>query len=78
MTTILDREEALKFDDLACFEFFDVAPLQADVTEESGVEDTRRYLEDTITSLGTVDESEVNDADDDDKDGTRKGSRIQA
>lgn len=68
VTTILDQEEALEFDRLAeflGFEFEDVAPIQAEVTEESDVEDMRRFLEDTITLLGTVDEPEVNYSDDD-------------
>ncbi|KAL3810056.1 hypothetical protein ACHAXA_007806 [Cyclostephanos tholiformis] len=60
VTTILDRKEASQFDRLAeflGFDFNDVAPLQAEVTNESNVEDMRRYLEDTITLLGTADAS---------------------
>ena len=37
--------------------------MQAGVTEESDVEDMRRYLEDTITLLRTVDDPVVNYAD---------------
>ena len=62
MTTILDRKEASQYDRLAeflGFEFDDVAPLQAEVTDESNLEDMRRYLEDTLTLLGTVDQPEV-------------------
>ena len=36
--------------------FDDVAPLQAEMTESSDVEDMRRYLEDTLTLLRTADE----------------------
>jgi superfamily II DNA/RNA helicase len=66
VTTILDRKEASQFDRLAeflGFDFDDVAPIQADVTNESNVEDMRRYLEDTMTLLGTVEEPEVNYSD---------------
>eukprot|EP00585_Thalassiosira_rotula_P005612 CAMPEP_0196147464 /NCGR_PEP_ID=MMETSP0910-20130528/25466_1 /TAXON_ID=49265 /ORGANISM="Thalassiosira rotula, Strain GSO102" /LENGTH=777 /DNA_ID=CAMNT_0041409889 /DNA_START=62 /DNA_END=2395 /DNA_ORIENTATION=+ len=66
VTTILEEEEAPQFDALAeflGFEFVDIEPIQAEVTEESNVEDMRRFLEDTITLLGTVDEPEVNYAD---------------
>jgi superfamily II DNA/RNA helicase len=62
VTTILDRKEASQYDRLAeflGFEFDDVAPLQAEVTDESNLEDMRRYLEDTLTLLGTVDQPEV-------------------
>jgi len=68
VTTILDKEEAPQYDELADFlgfEFSDVAPIKVEVTEESDVEDMRRFLEDTITLLGTADEPEVNYADDD-------------
>jgi len=79
VTTILDTEESPQFDELAeflGFDFVDVEPIKAEVTEESNVEDMRRYLEDTMTLLGTVDEPEVTyadtddgeDADDDDED----------
>ena len=57
------------------FDYLDVAPLKAEMNvEESDVEDMRRYLEDTITLLDTVDEPELNfasdidvDTDDDDE-----------
>jgi superfamily II DNA/RNA helicase len=85
VTTILDQKEASQFDRLAeflGFDFDDVAPIQAEVTNESNVEDMRRYLEDTMTLLGTadasrdeprinftdeVDEPEVTEDDDDDE-----------
>ena len=60
VTTILDQNEASQFDQLAeflGFDFDDVAPIQAEVTNESNVEDMRRYLEDTMTLLGTADAS---------------------
>jgi superfamily II DNA/RNA helicase len=60
VTTILDQNEASQFDKLAeflGFDFDDVAPIQAEVTNESNVEDMRRYLEDTMTLLGTADAS---------------------
>lgn len=63
VTTILEGEEAPRFDALAKFlgfDFVDVKPIGAGVTENSDVEDMRRYLEDTITLLVTADEPEVN------------------
>lgn len=66
VTTILDEMEAPQFDELAeflGFQYEDVPPMQAGVTEESDVEDMRRYLEDTITLLRTVDDPVVNYAD---------------
>jgi superfamily II DNA/RNA helicase len=63
VTTILDPEDASKYDEMASFlgfDFVDVEPLQAEVTQESDVEAMRRYLEDTITLLGTADEPKVN------------------
>lgn len=59
VTTILDQDEAPKFDQMATFLGFnyeDVAPIKAEISEQSDVEDMRRYLEDTITLLGTVDD----------------------
>lgn len=60
VTTILDPDEEFKFDQMASFLGFhyeDVAPIKAEISvEESDVEDMRRYLEDTITLLGTVDD----------------------
>ncbi|KAL9181139.1 hypothetical protein ACHAXT_009944 [Thalassiosira profunda] len=64
VTTILDEDEAPQYEKLANYLGFpweDVAPVQAEVTEESDVEDMRRLLEDTITLLGTADEPEVNE-----------------
>eukprot|EP00577_Skeletonema_sp_RCC1716_P010328 CAMPEP_0113378388 /NCGR_PEP_ID=MMETSP0013_2-20120614/3672_1 /TAXON_ID=2843 ORGANISM="Skeletonema costatum, Strain 1716" /NCGR_SAMPLE_ID=MMETSP0013_2 /ASSEMBLY_ACC=CAM_ASM_000158 /LENGTH=811 /DNA_ID=CAMNT_0000260605 /DNA_START=66 /DNA_END=2501 /DNA_ORIENTATION=+ /assembly_acc=CAM_ASM_000158 len=61
VTTILDQDEAPKFDQMATFLGFnyeDVAPIKAEISEQSDVEDMRRYLEDTITLLGTVDDVE--------------------
>jgi len=75
VTTILDREDANQFDQLAeflGFDFYDVAPLQAEMTESSDVEDMRRYLEDTLTLLRTADEPVVNysdELDDDESEG---------
>lgn len=66
VTTILDESEAAQFHELAeflGFQYDDVPPLPAEVTVESDVEDMRRYLEDTITLLGTVDDRVVNAAD---------------
>ena len=63
VTTILDVSESPRFQELAeflGFQYDDVPPLQAEVTEESDVEDMRRYLEDTITLLGTVDDPVAN------------------
>jgi superfamily II DNA/RNA helicase len=63
VTTILDISESPRFHELAeflGFQYDDVPPLQAEVTEESDVEDMRRYLEDTITLLGTVDDPVAN------------------
>jgi len=71
VTTILEKEDAPQYDELADllgFEFEDATPIKAEVTEESNVEDMRRFLEDTITLLGTVDEPEANYADIDDED----------
>lgn len=75
VTTILDEEEASQYDKMSKFlgfDYVDVAPLKTEMNvEESDVEDMRRYLEDTITLLGTVDEPEVkyaSDVDDDDDD----------
>ena len=51
------------------FDYTDVEPIEAKVTEESDVEDMRRYLEDTITLLGTVDDVEVASKNDDTSDG---------
>ena len=62
VTTILDESEAPQFDELAeflGFQYDDVPPIQAEVTEASDVEQMRRYLEDTITLLGTVDDPVV-------------------
>jgi len=59
VTTILDQDEAPKFDQMATFlgfDYEDVAPIKAEISEQSDVEDMRRYLEDTITLLGTVDD----------------------
>jgi len=59
VTTILDQDEAPKFDQMATFLGFgyeDVASIKAEISEQSDVEDMRRYLEDTITLLGTVDD----------------------
>ena len=70
VTTILDEEEAPQFDEMAQFlgfDYDDVAPLQAEVNEGSDVEDMRRYLEDTITLLGTVDDPDVKYADEDEE-----------
>jgi superfamily II DNA/RNA helicase len=75
VTTILDRGDAYQFDQLAeflGFDFDDVAPLQAEMTESSDVEDMRRYLEDTLTLLRTADEPVVNysdELDDDESEG---------
>jgi len=66
VTTILDESEATEFHELAeflGFQYDDVPPLPAEVSVESDVEDMRRYLEDTITLLGTVDDRVVNPAD---------------
>ena len=75
VTTILDEEEASQYDKMSKFlgfDYVDVEPLKTEMNvEESDVEDMRRYLEDTITLLGTVDEPEVkyaSDVDDDDDD----------
>ena len=68
VTTILDESEAPQFDELAeflGFQYDDVPPIQAEVTEASDVEQMRRYLEDTITLLGTVDDPVVNYASED-------------
>jgi superfamily II DNA/RNA helicase len=83
VTTILDPEEASKYDRMASFlgfDYVDVAPIKAEISvEQSDVEDMRRYLEDTITLLGTVDDKEVVEAvddesdDDDDDDGEEFG-----
>jgi superfamily II DNA/RNA helicase len=72
VTTILDESEAPQFDELAeflGFQYDDVPPIQAEVTEASDVEQMRRYLEDTITLLGTVDDPVVNYAREDAPDG---------
>lgn len=71
VTTILDESEAPQFDELAeflGFQYDDVPPIQAEVTEASDVEQMRRYLEDTITLLGTVDDPVVNYASEDAQD----------
>jgi superfamily II DNA/RNA helicase len=72
VTTILDPEEASKYDRMASFlgfDYVDVAPIKAEISvEQSDVEDMRRYLEDTITLLGTVDDKEVVEAVDDESD----------
>mmetsp|Transcript_108 Transcript_108/g.259 ORF Transcript_108/g.259 Transcript_108/m.259 type:complete len:771 (-) Transcript_108:192-2504(-) len=71
VTTILDEEESPQYDELAemlGFQFDDVAPIKSEVTEESDVEDMRRFLEDTITLLGTVDKPEVKEYADDEED----------
>jgi superfamily II DNA/RNA helicase len=72
VTTILDPEEASKYDRMASFlgfDYVDVAPIKAEINvEQSDVEDMRRYLEDTITLLGTVDDKEVFDAVDNEND----------
>mmetsp|Transcript_14963 Transcript_14963/g.31712 ORF Transcript_14963/g.31712 Transcript_14963/m.31712 type:complete len:771 (+) Transcript_14963:99-2411(+) len=73
VTTILSEEEAQEFDKMAeflGFDFVDVKPIEEKVTEESDVDDMRRYLEDMVTLVGTVDEPEVtySGADDDDSD----------
>ena len=67
VTTILDEDEAPQFDQLANFlgfEYENVEPIKSEVTEESDVEDMRKFLEDTITLLDTVDEPEANYVDD--------------
>jgi superfamily II DNA/RNA helicase len=64
VTTILDQDEAPKFDQMASFLGFnyeDVAPIKAEISEQSDVEDMRRYLEDTITLLGTVADVDVDE-----------------
>ena len=69
VTTILDQDEAPLFDQMASFlgfDYEDIAPIKAEISEESDLEDMRRYLEDTITLLGTVDDVEgKEDASDD-------------
>jgi superfamily II DNA/RNA helicase len=67
VTTILDQDEAPKFDQMASFLGFnyeDVAPIKAEISEQSDVEDMRRYLEDTITLLGTVADVDVDETKD--------------
>jgi len=77
VTTILDEEEAAQYDEMSKFlgfDYVDVTPLKAEMNvEESDVEDMRRYLEDTITLLGTVDEPEVKYASDIDVDADGDG-----
>ena len=68
VTTILDQDEAPKFDQMATFlgfDYEDVAPIKAEISEQSDVEDMRRYLEDTISLLGTVDGVDEKDAPED-------------
>lgn len=67
VSTILNEEEASQFDEMAKFlgfDYTDVAPLDSEVTQESDVEDMRRFLEDSFTLLGTVDDIDAKDSDD--------------
>ena len=66
VSTILNEEEASQFDEMAKFlgfDYTDVAPLDSEVTQESDVEDMRRFLEDSFTLLGTVDDIDAKDSD---------------
>jgi len=61
VTTVLHPEEASQMDQLSeflGFEFVDVEPLESNITEESDVEDVRRYLEDTVLLLNDGDNPE--------------------
>jgi superfamily II DNA/RNA helicase len=62
VTTILDPEEASKYEEMANFlgfAFNDIEPVKVEVTEDSNVEDARRTLEDIITMVDLVPDLEV-------------------
>ena len=62
VTTVLDPVDAPKMDQMAeflGFDFIDVEPVKVEMTEQSNVEDMRRFLEDTITLLGTAERPEI-------------------
>lgn len=64
VTAIIDPDEATAYDEMATFlgfDYEDISPPQAAITDDSDVEDVRRFLEDSYTLLGTPNENDGNE-----------------
>ena len=74
VTAIIDPDEANAYDEMATFlgfDYEDVSPPQPAITDESDVEDVRRFLEDSYTLLGTADDFDEKNPSE--KDGDEEG-----
>lgn len=64
VTTILNPEDASKYDSMANFlgfKYADVEPLKAEITKDSNIDEARRNLEDMLTLIDLAPDREVNE-----------------